>query len=93
MENDNNNLAEGIEAEEDCEPAFDIWTDEGARRYNEMIGEGSAYLAANPFSIENYEEDFDGEECEYRDPEMHDSEEETLSPGNLEMILENSCIF
>jgi hypothetical protein len=51
MANDNYNLAEDIATEEDCEPAFDIWSEDGARRYNEMIEEGSAYLAANPNSM------------------------------------------
>jgi hypothetical protein len=33
--------------------------------FNEIIEEGSAYLAANPKSIQDYEEDNDVEECEY----------------------------
>jgi hypothetical protein len=33
--------------------------------FNEIIEEGSAYLAANPKSIQDYEEDYDVEECEY----------------------------
>jgi hypothetical protein len=87
MENDNINLADDIESEEDCEPAFDIWSDDGARRYNEIIEEGDSYLMANPHSIRDYEEDFDPEEFEYRDPELYDPDEETPSPGELEMIL------
>jgi hypothetical protein len=93
MENDNNNLADDFANEEDSEPAFDFWSDEGARRFNEIIEEGSAYLAANLKSIQDYEEDIDVEECEYHDPDQYDSDEETLSPGEIEMIMENSYIF
>jgi hypothetical protein len=71
----NNNLADDIATEEDCEQDFDFWSDEGARLFNEMLEEGSAYLAANPHSIENYEEDFDGEECGYLDPDLYDPDE------------------
>jgi len=70
MENDNNDLADDIAAEEDCEQAFDFWSDEGARRFNEVIEEGSAYLAANPHLAERFGEDFDGEECEYLDLDL-----------------------
>jgi hypothetical protein len=93
MENDNNNLADDFANEEDSEPAFDFWSDEGARRFNEIIEEGSACLAANPTSVVDCMEDFDCEECRYRDPDLYDPEEETLSPGEMEMILENSYIF
>ena len=92
MESDNNNLADDIANEEDCEQAFDFWSDEGARRFNETIEEGSAYLAANPHLAEDFEEDFDGEECRYLDPDLDDPDEETLSPGEMEIILENCYI-
>ena len=36
----NNNLAEDIATEEDCEQEFSVWSDEGARLFNEMIDEG-----------------------------------------------------
>jgi hypothetical protein len=93
MENDENNLADDFGNEEDSEPGFDFWSDEGARRFNEIIEEGSAYIAANPTSIVNYEEDFVCEDCDHRDPDLYDLEEETLSPGDMEIILENSYIF
>ena len=88
----NNNLADNIATEEDCEQAFDFWSDEGARRFNEMIEEGSAYLAANPHLAENFGEDFDGEECEYLDSDLYDLDGETLSPGEIEITLENCYI-
>jgi hypothetical protein len=57
-----------------------------------MIEERSAYLAANPDFTEDYEEDFDGEECERPDLDLCDADDETLSRGNLEIILEYSYI-
>lgn len=92
METNDNNLADDSANEEDCEQAFDVWSDVGARRFNEMIEEGSAYLAANPHSIDGYKEDFDGEGCKYVHPDLYDPDEETLSPGDMEMIFENSYI-
>ena len=92
MEIDNYNLADNLATEKDCEQAFDFWSDEGARRFNEMIEEGSAYLAANPHLAENFGEHFDGEECEYIDLDLYDSDEETPSPGEMEIALEN-CSF
>ena len=71
METDNNNLADNIATEEECEQAFDFWSDDGARRFNEMIEEGSAYLAANPHLAKKFGEDFDGEEYEYFDPDLY----------------------
>ena len=88
-----NKLADDIDSEGDCEQAFEFWSDEGARRFNEALDEGSAYLEAYPHSIANYEEDFDGEECEYLHRDLYDSEEETLSPGEMELIFENSFIL
>jgi len=88
METDDNNLAGDMATEEDSEQSFDLWSDEGARRFNEVIEEGSAYLAANPHSIEKYDEDIDGEECECRDPDLYDPDEETLSPGDMEISRE-----
>jgi len=92
MENDKKNLANDIATEEDCEQAFDFWSDEGARRFNEIIEEGSAYLAATPHLAEKFGEDSDGEECEYLDPDLYDPDEQTLSPGEMAIILENSYI-
>ena len=36
---------------------------------------------------------FDDQECEYRDPELYDPDEETLPPGEMEFIFENSYIM
>ena len=61
--------------------------------FNEALDEGEAYACAGGrFSgdPEDYPEDQD---CEYRDPELCDPEEETLSPGDLELIMENSYIM
>lgn len=79
--------------EERCDPAFDFWSDEGARRFNEALDEGSAYVQAHghvPYDLEGY---FEEEEREYRDPELRDADEETLPPGDMELIFENSYIM
>jgi hypothetical protein len=81
------------EPREEEQQDSDFWTDEGARRFNEALDEGAAYaLAHGPLSYdpEDYLED---QECEYRDPELYDPDEEALSPGDLELILENSYIM
>ena len=64
--------------DEDCEQAFDPWSDDGARIFNQMIDEGSAYLAANPDRAEQVGEDSDGDECEYLYPDLCDPDEEGL---------------
>ena len=91
METNGNNLAEDIANEENCEQAFDFWSDAGARLFNEILDEGSAYLAANPHSIDGYREDSDGEECECLHTDLCEPEEETLSRGEME-IFETSYI-
>lgn len=78
METNRKDLADDIANEEECEQASEFWSDEGARRFNEMIKEGSAYLADNPHLAERLGEDFDGEECYYLDPDLHDPDEESL---------------
>jgi hypothetical protein len=88
---DNTTDEEGREERDD--PAFDFWSDEGARRFNEALDEGSAYAQAHghlPNELEGYLEE---EEREYRDPELCDADEETLSPGDRELIFENSYIM
>jgi hypothetical protein len=41
---------------------------------------------------EDFEAYFEDETCEYLDPELYDPDEETLPPGELELIFENSYI-
>jgi hypothetical protein len=65
MDTDYNNLADDNASDEDCEQALDPWSDEGARIFNEMTDEGSAYLVANPHRAQQVGEDSDGDECEY----------------------------
>ena len=44
-------------------------------------------MGAEPYwYFEKYDEDIDGEECECRDPDLYDPDEETLSPGDMEII-------
>jgi len=79
--------------EERGDPAFDFWSDEGARRFNDALDEGSAYISAGAHLSEDFEAYRDEEQCEYLDPELYDPDEETLPPGEMELIFENSYIM
>jgi hypothetical protein len=79
--------------EESDDPSFDFWSDEGARRFNEILDEGSAYLSTGVRLSEDFEADPEDEPCEYLDPELIDPDEETLPPGEMELIFENSFIM
>ena len=86
--NDNSNNDETREGSDG--PAFDFWSDEGAEVYNAILDEGSDYASANVALSEDCEDYPDDEVCEYRDPELYDPDEETLPPGDMELIFENS---
>jgi hypothetical protein len=79
--------------EESGDPAFDFWSDEGAGRFNEMVDEGSAYTSADVRLSEDFEVYLEDEPCEYLDPELYDPDEETLPPGEIELIFENSYVM
>jgi hypothetical protein len=79
--------------EESDNTSFDFWSDEGARRFNEILDEGSAYLSAGVRLAEDFEVYLEDEQREYLDPELYDPDEETLSPGEMELIFENSFIM
>ena len=90
----NNDSAPEKEAREDGgEPASDFWTDEGARRFNEALDEGSAYAQARGHFSDDLESYLEDQECQYSDPELCDADEETLPPGEMELIFENSYIM
>jgi hypothetical protein len=89
--NDNSPDEEGREEGDD--PAFDFWSDEGAKRFNEILDEGDAYTSAGVRLSEGFEAYSDGEQCEYVDPELYDPDEETLPPGEMDLIFENSYIM
>ncbi len=72
-----NNLGDDA-SEEECEQSFDLWSDQGARHFNAMTDEGSAYVAANPHLAGRFREDSDGDECEYIYPDLGDPDEENL---------------
>jgi hypothetical protein len=84
--------ADEEEAGEEEELAVDHWSDEGAQRFNEALDEGGAYARANGPAFEIPRIALMIEECEYRDPELYDPDEETLPPGEMELIFENSYI-
>ena len=85
-----NNLEDA--PDEGGEQEFDFWSDAGARRFNEILDEGSAYLSTGVRLSKDPEADPDDEPREYLDPEFYDPGEETLPPGEMELILENSYI-
>lgn len=80
-------------SEESGEPAFDLWSDEGARYFNAILDEGSAYLSAGVHLSEDFEPDIEDEPGEYVDPELYNPDEETLPPGEMELIFENCFIM
>lgn len=71
------------------ELAFDFWSDEGARIFNEALDEGSAYMRTHPGSCYDFEEPLDDDRCEYIDPDFCDPDAEDLTPGEMELIFEN----
>jgi len=93
MKTHNDNTPDEEAREESSHRLIDFWSDEGARRYNEALDEGSAYAQAGGHLPNDPESYFEEEEREYRDPELCDPEEETLSPGDIELIFENSYIM
>jgi hypothetical protein len=83
----------GSEQEERDDSSCDLGSDEGAKRYNEILGEGSAYISVVGYPSRDFEMDLDDEPSEYRDPELIDPDEDTLPPGEMEMIFENSFLM
>lgn len=74
---DNNNLEDENTTDEGGEQEFDFWSDEGAKLYNEILDEGSAYLLTGVCLAKDPEADLDGEPYEYLNPEFYDPEEAT----------------
>ena len=94
MQFDDNHSTDDKAIEEGGEQEFDFWSDEGARRFNEAMDEGSAYAAERGHLSEDFEEAyFEDENTEYIDPELCDPDEETLPPGEIEIIFENAFIM
>jgi len=88
-----NDSAPEEEVREEEELPSDFWSDEGARRFNEALDEGSAYAQASGHLFDDLENDLEEDEPEYCDPELRDPDEETLPPGELELIFANSYLF
>ena len=72
MNTSNDNTPDEEEREERGDPAFDFWSDEGAKRYNEILDEGSAYLSTGVRLTKDPEADLDDEQSEYLDPDLYD---------------------
>ena len=93
METNKDNTPDEEVREETSEQVFDFWSDEGARLFNEILDEGSAYLSTGVRLSQDFEAYVEDEQSEYVDPEMDDPDEETLPPGEMELIFENSYIM
>jgi hypothetical protein len=93
MKTDNVNTPDEEGREKRDDPAFDFWSDEGARRFNEILDEGSAYASAGVHLAEDFEAYRAEERYECLDPDLYDPDEETLPPGEMELIFENSYIM
>lgn len=81
------------EQQEKAYQAFALSGDEGAKRYNEILDDGSDYILVAGYPSRDYKMDLDDESFEYRDPELADPGEETLPPGEIELIFENSYVM
>ena len=93
MKTHNDNKPDEEVREERDETTFDFWSDEGARHFNEALDDGSAYAQAHGHPPNDPEGCLEEEDREYRDPELCDADAETLSPGDMELIFENSYIM
>ena len=93
METNKDNTPDEEAREEISEQVIDFWSDEGARLFNEILDEGSAYMSADVRLSEGFEAYVEDEPCEYLDPELRDPEEETLPRGEMELIFENSYLM
>jgi len=91
MRTDNN--SQGPEPGEEDEAIVEFWSDEGARRFNEALDEGSACMSVKGHDWTNSDFDDGDTEGEYCYPELYDPDDETLPPGELELIMENCYIM
>ena len=91
--NKDNTPDEEVREEISKQQVFDFWSDEGARIFNEILDDGSAYLSTGVRLSQDFEAYVEDEQSEYIDPEMEDPDEETLPPGEMELIFENSYIM
>ena len=94
METNLNNTSNEEAREEVEDQSFNFWSDEGARLFNEILDEGSAYMSALDVRLpKDVEVHLKDEQCECVDPELCGPSEETLSPGEMELIFENSYVM
>lgn len=70
MKTDADNTPSKKGREESDGPAFDFWSDEGARRFNEILDEGSAYLSTGVLLPGDPEGDLDDDQFDYIDPDL-----------------------
>lgn len=84
----------GEDAREDWNDlALDPESDVGVRLYNEILDEGSANISAVGYPSQDLEMCTEDAPVEYLDPELYDPDEETLPPGEIELIFENCYLM
>jgi hypothetical protein len=81
---DNNNPEHDDTNDEGGDEEFDFWSDEGAKLYNEILDEGSAYLSTGIHYAKDPEAEPEGELDEYLHPEFYDPDDETLPPDEMD---------
>ncbi len=86
-----NNTREATE--EGGEHYLDPSSDEGARRFNEALEEGGTYALTTGRFAEDFEPRLNDEGCECINPDLDDEGEETLPPGEMDLIFENCFIM
>ena len=67
MEPNSDNTPNEDAGEETGDTSFDFWSDEGARRFNDILDEGNAYLSTGVRLSKDPEGDLDDEQCDYID--------------------------
>ncbi len=93
METKSNEMSEEDEREEEGDTTFGPWADGEAQVLSDMADEERDYISADVLSSYDFEDPPDNQPSEYRDPELVDPDEETLPPGEMEMIFENCFIM
>lgn len=79
--------------EEIEDQAFDFWSDEGARLFNEILDEGSAYMSSDVRFSGDFKVYVEDDQFKYVATELYDPDLETLPPGEMELIFENSYVM
>lgn len=93
METNRENTPDEESREEIEDQAFDFWSDEGARLFNEMLDEGSTYMSTDVRFSGDFKVYVEDDQFKYVATELCDADLETLPPGEIELIFENSYVM